>query len=260
MEQEASKTATTLVAGATGATGQLLVALLLELGQRVRVVVRSANRLPESIKGHANLSATEASLLDLSDGELRELARGCDAVASCLGHNLTFKGVFGKPRWLVRDAAIRLCGAIKANRAAEGFDAVAPTRYVLMNSAGCSNRDLNEPVSFAQRRVIGLLRALLPPHADNEAAADFLRTKIGQGDSAIEWAAVRPDSLIDAAEASPIEAHPSPIRSAIFDPGKTSRINVAHFMARLVVDDAAWGEWKGRMPVIYNKSEATPQA
>lgn len=28
--------------------------------------------------------------------------------------------------------------------------------------------------------------------------------------------------------------HPSPTRSAVFNPGRTSRINVAHFMADLV--------------------------
>jgi len=33
---------------------------------------------------------------------------GCDAVASCLGHNLTFKRLFGKPRRLVTDAVRRL--------------------------------------------------------------------------------------------------------------------------------------------------------
>ena len=51
-----------------------------------------------------------------------------------------------------------------------------------MNTTGNRNRDLNEPISLAQKCVIGLLRLLLPPHADNEDAADYLRTKIGQND------------------------------------------------------------------------------
>jgi len=67
---------------------------------------------------------------------------------------------------------------------------------------------------------------------DNEQAADYLRTQIGQSDSMIEWAAVRPDGLINAEEASEIDVHRSPTtRSAIFNAGKTSRINVGHFMA-----------------------------
>ena len=101
--------------------------------------------------------------------------------------------------------------------------------------------------------VIGLLRYLLPPHVDNEMAADYLRTEIGQADPMIEWAAVRPDNLIDEEDIKPYEAYPSPISSAIFKPGKTSRINVAHFMADLITNNDTWQKWKGQMPVIYNK-------
>jgi hypothetical protein len=81
-----------------------------------------------------------------------------------------------------------------------------------------------------------------------------LRTQIGQEDETIEWTAVRPDSLIDRDEVTEYEVHPSPIRSALFDPGSTSRINVAHFMARLIAEDDAWMQWKGQMPVIYNQA------
>ncbi|MBT4397934.1 MAG: NAD(P)-dependent oxidoreductase, partial [Bacteroidetes bacterium] len=41
-----------------------------------------------------------------------------------------------------------------------------------------------------------------------------------------------------------------PIKSAIFDKSKTSRTNVAHFMADLITDDEVWTKWKGQMPVI----------
>ena len=50
------------------------------------------------------------------------------------------------------------------------------------------------------------------------------------------------------------EIHASPIRSAIFNAGKTSRINVGHFMANLISDGDLWNKWKGQMPVIYNTS------
>ena len=113
-----------------------------------------------------------------------------------------------------------------------------------------------ERISFGQKIVIGLLRLLLPPHVDNETAADYLRTKIGQNDGAIEWAVVRPDNLIDEDEVTEYEVFPSPNRSAIFDAGSTSRINVAHFMARLISEDDTWHTWKGQMPVIYNKDYA----
>jgi hypothetical protein len=123
-----------------------------------------------------------------------------------------------------------------------------------MNTTGNSNRDLSEQISPGQKCVIGLLRLLLPPHVDNEKAADYLRTRIGQNDAAIEWAAVRPDGLIDESDPTDYELHPSPVRSAIFDSGVTSRINVAHFMVDLITDDNTWNNWKGLMPVIYNKA------
>lgn len=237
---------TTLVVGATGATGRWLVQQLLERGHGVKAIVRSPEKLPDQLANHHQLTVVHRSLLDLSDSEMAEHVRDCGAIASCLGHNLTFRGVFGPPRRLVTEATQRLCDAVKANSPAE------PTRLVLMNTAGNSNRDLDERVSFAQRCVVGLVRWCVPPHADNEQAADYLRTAIGQRDAAIEWVAVRPDSLVDTAEVTRYELHASPTRSAIFNPGKTSRANVAHFMAELITSDAAWQQWQGQMPVIYN--------
>lgn len=238
---------TVLVVGASGATGRLLVGQLLASNCRVKAVVRSAEKLPSSLREHPDLQIITASILDLDANTLAELVYDCDAVASCLGHNLTFKGIFGSPRRLVRDAVTRLCQAIEQHRPS------APVRFVLMNTSGNSNRDLREPISFAERCIVGLLRLLIPPHADNEQAADFLRTRVGQNNPAIEWVAIRPDSLIDAAAASEYELHASPIRSAIFNAGKTSRVNVAHLMARMITDDALWQEWKGQMPVVYNR-------
>jgi hypothetical protein len=91
---------------------------------------------------------------------------------------------------------------------------------------------------------------------DNEKAADYLRTRIGQKDGMIEWVAVRPDGLANENSVTEYELHASPVRSAIFDAGKTSRINVSHFMADLITDNDRWEKWRGRMPVIYNKSPA----
>lgn len=237
---------TTLIVGASGATGRLLIEQLLNSEHRVRAIVRSPVKLPQSLLDHQHLSVIQANIADASDADLAEFVDGCDVVASCLGHNLTLKGVFGHPRRLDADATRRLCAAAKANKSER------PTRFVLMNTAGNSNRDLAEPISFAQKCVIGLLRVALPPHVDNEVAADYLRTVIGPADQSIEWAAVRPDSLTDESAVSEYNVYPSPTRSAIFNAGKTSRINVAHFMAELISNDDTWARWKGQMPVIYN--------
>ncbi len=237
---------TILVVGASGATGRLLVEQLLKRGQKVRIIVRSPDQLPAAFQNNDNLSVIRASVLDLSDVEITHHVKGCHAVASCLGHTLNIKGIYGKPRRLVTDAVRRLCHAIKESKPDE------PVKFVLMNTTGNSNRDLSEPISFGQKCVLWLIRLLLPPHVDNEKAAEYLRTQIGQNDGMITWAAVRPDTLIDEREVTEYEAYPSPIRSAIFDAGKTSRINVGHFMAELITDHDTWNKWKGQMPVIYN--------
>jgi putative NADH-flavin reductase len=237
---------TVLVVGASGATGLLLVRQLLARGFQVKVIVRSLQAYPYFLKDHKNLTATQASLLELSDAELIDQVKGCDAVLSCLGHNLSFKGLFGHPRKLVTEATRRLCEAIQAHRPK------TPVKYVLMNTAGNSNRNLEETLPFLHKVIVKLLRVLLPPHRDNENAADYLRTVIGQNNKAIEWVAVRPDSLINQDEVTNYELYPSPTRSAILDPGQTSRINVAHVMAELIADEKMWDTWKGQMPVIYN--------
>ena len=246
------------VFGATGATGRLLVAELLRRGARVRAVARSAEKmravLPEPLRGHDALTVIEASVSELPDAELADHLRGCSAAASCLGHTLSFRGVYGKPRRLVADTARRVCDALAAQATPD-----APARFVLMGSAGVRHRGQKEPIPLAQHAVLALLRLLVPPHADNEQAAEHLRTRVPSvsgGDPAgpVEWAVVRPDTLVDHDAVTPYDAHPSPTRSAIFNAGQTSRINTAHFIADLLTDDARFAEWRGQMPVVYNRA------
>ncbi len=237
---------TTLVVGATGATGRILVEQLLDQGEKVKVIVRSVESLPELVKQNDRLTFTEASLLDMTDAELSKQVEGCRAVASCLGHNLTFQGMFGHPRRLVSDGVQRLCQAIEKTKAD------IPVKFILMNTTGNQNTKAAEKVSIAQSVVVGLIRHLIPPHADNEVAARYLQSNFAGNQKKIEWVAVRPDSLINQESVTEYDVYPSPIRSAIFDAGKTSRINVAHFMSQLIINDDTWDKWKSQMPVIYN--------
>lgn len=239
---------TILVVGASGATGRLLVEELVNRGQRVKAIVRAPEKLADDLSKNPLLSTVHASLLELSDGELAEHVAGCSAVASCLGHTLSLRGIYGSPRRLVTEATQRLCKAVRATRPPQ------PVRFVLMNTAG--NRDRNEPVSLGERCATGLIRLLLPPHSDNEGAARYLHTYVGPDDSALEWVVVRPDTLVNEGSVTEYEVHPSPTRSAIFNAGKTSRSNVAHFMADLILGDTTWSRWRGRMPVIYSKGFA----
>lgn len=235
-----------LVVGATGATGRLLVEQLLDQEETVKAIVRSTKSLPERLVSNDRLLITQASLLEMTDAELEAHVQGCHAVASCLGHNLSVKGLFGHPRRLVTDSVKRLCKAIEKTNPAK------PLKFVLMNTTGNQNKKAGEKVSLRHSIVVGLLRCLLPPHADNEDAAAYLQSTYTASGSFIEWVAVRPDGLINEESITPYDVFVSPIRDPIFDSGKTSRINVAGFMAKLLVDDDVWKKWQGQMPVIYN--------
>ena len=239
---------TTLVIGASGATGKLLVEQLVNSGNIVKVVVRPSSNIPDSLCSNDKITIIKKNITEISVDEMSHHLADCQAVASCLGHNLTWSGIFGKPRKLVTNSVQLLCEAILKTTPAK------PIKFVLMNTAGNSNRDINEPVSLGERIVIGLLRLMLPAHPDNEKAADYLRVQIGQKNPYIEWVAVRPDTLTNEEKVTEYTLHTSPTRSAIFNPGRTSRINVGHFMSRLILDEKVWNKWKGQMPVIYNET------
>lgn len=235
-----------LVLGASGATGRLLVKILLQKDVDVIAIVRNANSLTNVDSSSSHLQVVEAEISEISESELSRYLSECEAVFSCLGHNLTFRGMFGHPRRLVTDAIRKVSNTI------ERIQADKKTKIVLMNTTGNSNGDIPEMPPYSQRFVISLLRVLLPPHIDNEKAADFLRIQIGQNNKYIEWAAVRPDGLINKDEVSQYDIKISPTRNVIFDAGSTSRINVADFMSELAINAELWDEWKGKMPVIYN--------
>ena len=240
-----------LVVGASGATGRLVVEQLLQGGAIVKAMVRKPFEWTDAIQSHSNFDEICASVSELTDGEMAKYLQGCDTIVSCLGHNLTFKGIFGHPRRLVTNAVSAICRVVVLNQAP------TPTKIILMNTTGNSNRDIFEKISFKEKCVITLIRLMAPPHADNEKASDFLRLEIGQSHAQIEWAVVRPDSLIDKEKIGAYQVYPSPTRSPIFDSGSTSRINVAHFMAELAMNDDLWKQWRGQMPVIYNDGETS---
>jgi nucleoside-diphosphate-sugar epimerase len=237
-----------LVLGATGATGRLVVQTLLEQQHEVVAMVRNTDTLaPLNTQYAAQFTQVRGTALTLNDAVLSEWVERVDGVVSCLGHNLTLKGIFAAPRMLVRDSIKRIVNLSENKR-------TAPLKIVLMNSSGVRNKNNHEPISLMQHLVLALLRVLLPPHRDNEQAANYLRT-LNTTSHKIEWVSVRPDALIDQDDANEYSLYPSPIRSAIFDSGKVSRINVASAMCRLLTDAKLWQEWKGKMPLLYNADE-----
>lgn len=231
-----------LVLGATGATGSLLVEQFLSCSFEVIVIVRSIKRLPEKLRDQ--IEVLEADISEVSEKDLGDILADCDGVVSCLGHNLSFKGVFGQPRSLVANAVDKVC------QVAESM--ARPLKIVLMSSSGVQNDLIDESVPLSQKAVIAILRYVIPPHKDNEQAAAVLVSATIPKTSNIEWVIVRPDTLIDETKISAYELKVSPTRNVIFNAGQTSRINVANFIACLLSESELWQSWKGKMPVIYN--------
>lgn len=234
-----------LLVGATGRTGGRVLQQLLDAGVRVRVIVRSAARLPAGIAGHSNLTVLEADLLSLGDDDLQRQIAGCSAVISCLGHVLNLKGVFGPPRDLVTRATTRLCRAIQALRPA------TPVRFILMSSVSVNRAGgLDTRRTRFERTFLWTLCRVLPPAMDNQRAADVLGRDIGVADPFVQWVAVRPDTLLDG-DVTEYALHEGLV-SALFRPASTNMANVAHFMCALATDATLFDAWKGKLPVIIN--------
>jgi len=236
---------TTLLLGGTGRTGGRVLNFLLKRDVAVRAIVRSAQRLPQELIASHRLEIIEADLLSMPQEVFAGHLRGCDAVVSCLGHNLSFKGVFAPPYALVTRAAQRVCRAARTLRPA------SPLRFVLMSSVSVHRPGgLDALRSSREKAFLWVLRGVLPPAMDNQNAADFLQKNIGPEDPFIRWVAVRPDSL-KGGEVTPYTIHEGLVAS-LFKPDQTNMANVADFMAALVTDRKVWQRWESKLPVIVN--------
>lgn len=235
-----------LVLGASGATGKLVVMQLIKRQINIRVVVRKGAILAAEIRDDPRVEIVRGNIAELDDSEMTCLLQDCNAVVSCLGHNITIRGIFGKPRNLVFDT-IRNIDQIVRDRADKKI------KLILMSTTAYTSPLTGEKSPLGERIILSMLKLLLPPHRDNVKAADYLLEEIGKDNEKIEWIAVRPDTLVNEDDESTYAVHESPVRSPVFNAGKTSRINVSHFMADLLMNERSWREWRFKMPVIYNE-------
>ncbi|KAF0139932.1 MAG: hypothetical protein FD122_2833 [Stygiobacter sp.] len=233
-----------LVLGASGATGKLVVQQLVKKKIKVRAVVRETAIIPGQISDDNSIEIIKGNINDFEIAKIKELVKDCDSVICCLGHNISLKGILGPPHKLVSNTVAKILEALQSGN--------QKSKFVLMSTTAYTNRKIEEVNTPGEKIIFSLLKILLPPHKDNMLAANHLVNKLSS-ETNIEWVAVRPDSLFDEDEVTEYEIHSKKIRSPIFNPGKTSRINVGHFMVELLTNDKLWHEWKHRTPVIYNK-------
>lgn len=191
------------------------------------------------------MAVIEAGLLSLSDEDLQRHVRGCNAVISCLGHVTSFKGIFGPPRDLVTRATMRLCRGIEA------LQPTRPIKFILMSSVSVNHPGrLDTRRGMLEKALVWVLRGMIPPAKDNQRSANFLYDNIGMSNPFVQWAAVRPDTLLEG-DVSEYTLHEGLV-SSLFAPDSTNMANVAHFMCELVTNSKTWDEWNGKLPVIIN--------
>ena len=102
-----------LVLGASGATGKLVVKQLIKRKINLQIVIRASAVLAEEIRENPLVDVVRGNINEFTDSEMNNLLRNCDAIVSCLGHNVSLKGLFGKPRFLVFDAIRSISEIVK---------------------------------------------------------------------------------------------------------------------------------------------------
>jgi len=236
---------TTLVVGATGGTGRFVVQFLLnhqspDTIQHVKVLCRDGKKMKSLLPpqdeedGKKNEDGSyyygrnrltiieEGSFLTLSDERWRDMTKDCSNVVSCLGHEMTLEGMWGKrDQSLVSHTVERLTSALsfwsstelEQQQEEEGQDTSKmmkqqqqqqpKRRFLLMASEGCSAPG-DDRRSFRDRVLLQIFRWLLPPHVDNEKACEHLWSSLlGSSTTSTtsstfpEWVIVRPCDLID---------------------------------------------------------------
>jgi hypothetical protein len=234
---------TTLVVGATGNTGKHVVQFLLDQkDQTVKVVCRSKEKMLSQLKQEDygdRLQIVEDSITQVQEDDLKKLTQDCSAVVSCLGHNITLSGMWGRQdRRLVKDTAERLTKAMPKS-----------AKFVLIGSDGISVPG-DDQRSFGERVVIFLLRLLLPPHMDNEETSAYVLSLAPSDPSSPEWCIVRPTDLQEGAPQKYV-LHSKPT-GGLFGDAVVTRATVARFIVDLLTDSAKWNSYKYQTPVIHD--------
>merc|ERR1711915_360544 len=186
------------------------------------------------------LEIIESDLTSLNEKAYEKLVEGCDVIVSCLGHNISGRGLCGfSDRRLVTNVVKSTTAVVKSPK----------TKFILMNSNGVANPNGQDDLRpLWERAVTCLIRHLITAHADNEQAAKHLY-KLKKNN--LEWCAVRPNDLIDG-EVSEYTFLSKP-NKGLFGAGKTTRANVAAAMVQLCCNEKnMWETWKYQMPVLEN--------
>src|SRR6056297_1857888 len=137
-----------LVLGASGATGKLVVMQLIKRKIPTRILVRKTAVLPKEIIEDSLIETVTGNINELNQAETDQLVQNCNVIISCLGHNISLKGMFGQPRYLVLDAIRRVCERAGKNA---NKNTNKKAKIILMSTTGYTNTLLGEKNSLGER-------------------------------------------------------------------------------------------------------------
>ena len=143
----------TLVLGASGATGKLVVQQLLNKNIQVRVVVRESAIVPNQISDNKSIEVIKGNINDFEIAKIQDLVKDCESVICCLGHNINFKGILGPPHKLVYNTVVKIIEALQSRE--------PEPKFILMSTTAYTNRKIGEVNTLGEKIVFSLLKVLL---------------------------------------------------------------------------------------------------
>ena len=188
--------------GATGGTGQQLVAQALEAGYTVQALVRDPARLTHT---NPDLTLVTGDVLDAN--AVSATIQGADAVVVTLGNTAN------NPDWIVSDGTRVVVEAMKQQEV---------RRLVVVSSLGVG--DSRSQVPFAFRML--MTTVLKKPMEDKERQEELVR------ESGLDWIMVRPGGLTDGPKTGAYKAG----ADGKIGVGQVSRADVADFVLKQLSD------------------------
>ncbi len=188
--------------GATGGTGQQLVAQALDAGHSVQALVRDPARLTNT---NPDLTLITGDALDAN--AVSATIQGADAVIVTLGNTAN------NPDWIVSDGTRVVVEAMKQQ---------GVRRLVVVTSLGVGDSRSQAP--FAFRRLMSTV--LKKPMEDKERQEQLVR------ESGLDWIIVRPGGLTDGPRTGVYEAGVD----GKIGFGQISRADVADFVLTQLTD------------------------
>ena len=204
--------------GATGQTGKLFLELAINNGYHVQALVRDAAKITEKSQ---QLHLIQGDVLNPAD--VQKTIENANLVVSLFGH------VKNSPELLQTNGTQNIVDAMKQFGVA---------RIISLSGGGLPFPDKDEP-KFADKLIRMIMKIVVPKILNDAIAHHQVLQKSG-----LKWVVVRAARLTNETNETAYKVGWVGVNSST----KTSRINLAHFILRLLEDES----YTNQMPFVSN--------